>query len=221
MVLTVLFEDADLLAVDKPAGLLSVPGGPAGSPSALELLRSGGEAGLLPVHRLDRAASGVLLFARTPEAHRHLNRQFETRAVEKEYLALVHGLVGRDQGRVARPLRAFGSGRVGVDDRRGRRSLTEYAVLERLPAHTLLEVRPHTGRRHQIRVHLYSLGHPVVGDRRYGDPPAGEGAPRLMLHARSLTVRRPAGEAVSISAPTPAEFISVVEALRGAAGQAG
>ena len=116
------------------------------------------------------------------------------REVQKVYLALVNGLVKRREGRIGEPLREFGSGRMGVDKENGKASLTRYRVREHFQAHTLLSVLPLTGRRHQIRVHLYSIGHPIVGDRRYGDRAAQSAYPRLMLHARAITLPMPTGQ---------------------------
>jgi RluA family pseudouridine synthase len=180
----------------------------------LEQLASAYGGKLYVVHRLDKEVSGVILFARNADAHRQLNRQFEQRAVAKRYLALVHGVVEAPAMSINLPLREFGSGRMGVDLRRGKASATEVQVLRQLPGYTLLEVSPLTGRRHQIRVHLYGAGHPVVGDRRYGEPAVQQGFPRLMLHALALTVALPATGAVTIGAPVPPSFQALVDALR-------
>jgi RluA family pseudouridine synthase len=141
---------------------------------------------LYVVHRLDKETSGVILFARDAAAHRRLSALFETRQVGKAYLAWVLGSPAADQGSVDAPLREFGSGRVAVDPR-GKPSLTRWSVLRRAEGKSLLDVRPETGRRHQIRVHLYSVGHPVMGDDTYGSPRPVGGAPRLMLHAAELS----------------------------------
>jgi RluA family pseudouridine synthase len=165
---------------------------------------------LYVVHRIDRETSGVIVFARNAEAHRQLNRQFETRSVEKVYLALVHGVIADDQGEIDEPLRQFGSGRVAVDPERGKESLTEFRILHRLPAFTLVEARPHTGRRHQIRVHLYSIGHAVVGDPLYGDRTIQRSYHRLMLHAHRLSLRLPSSKGLTIEAPIPESFSRVL-----------
>lgn len=209
----VLYESDELLAVDKPEGVVSISdGGTGGLPELLRL--EGIYAGkLYPVHRLDRGASGVIVYAKNPEMHRHLNGEFDRRAVRKTYLALVHGVAG-NRGVINKPLREFGSGRMGVDETRGKPSSTEFKVERRLRGFTLVRVRPLTGRRHQIRVHLYSLGHPVVGDRRYGDRALQEGYPRLMLHALEIEFTLPSGEHLKIEAPVPASFTAVLEGLR-------
>ena len=168
-----------------------------------------GEA-LYIVHRIDKDTSGVILFARNAEAHRRLSRQFEKRLVRKVYLALTHGVIVDDEGVIDKPLCRFGSGRVGINPQHGRSSLTEYAVLRRFAAHTLVEAYPKTGRRHQIRVHLYSLGHPIVGDRLYGDRTIQRDYPRMMLHAYRLTVRLLNDEMLTVEAPPPESFERVL-----------
>jgi tRNA pseudouridine32 synthase/23S rRNA pseudouridine746 synthase len=207
----VLYEDEDILAVNKPEGLVAVPERRRVEQSLIEMLSTQRAEKLYIVHRIDRETSGVIVFARNAEAHRQLNRQFETRSVEKVYLALVHGIIRDDQGEIDKPLRQFGSGRVGVDDQRGKASVTEFRVLDRLPAFTLLEVRPRTGRRHQIRVHLYSIGHSVVGDPLYGEQAVQRSYPRLMLHARRLSLHLPSGQRLTLEAPIPESFSRVVQ----------
>ncbi|MBN1509704.1 MAG: RluA family pseudouridine synthase [Sedimentisphaerales bacterium] len=212
--LEVLYEDNDIVAVNKPEGLVAVPERRRQSPSLFERLCAERGERLYIVHRIDRETSGVVVFARNAEAHRRLNCQFETRSVEKVYLALVHGIIGDDRGEIDRPLRQFGSGRVGVDDQRGKSSVTELRVLERLKAFTLLDVRPHTGRRHQIRVHLYSIGHPVVGDPLYGEQIVQCSFPRLMLHAYELSLHLPSGKRLTVEAPVPESFSRIVQTAR-------
>jgi len=211
----ILYEDADIVAVNKPEGLVAVPERRRLESSLLEILCAERSEKLFIVHRIDKETSGVIVFARNAEAHRELNRQFENRSVEKMYLALVHGVVGDDRGEIDKPLRQFGSGRVAVDDQRGKASVTEFCVLERLEAFTLLDVRPHTGRRHQIRVHLYSLGHAIVGDPLYGDRTLQSAYPRLMLHARRLSLHLPSGRRLTLETPIPESFSRVLQAARG------
>jgi RluA family pseudouridine synthase len=205
MTLTVLHEDASLIAFDKPSGLASIRerGDEDGSLHALASARSGGK--LFIVHRLDKDTSGVILFAKDPAAHRRLNALFETRQVEKVYLAWVLGSPERDAGVVNAPLREFGSGRVGVDPA-GKPATTRWTVLRREEGKTLVEARPETGRRHQIRVHLYSLGHPVLGDKTYGQPRPVGGAPRLLLHAREISFPWEGPEPLRLRAELPADF---------------
>jgi tRNA pseudouridine32 synthase/23S rRNA pseudouridine746 synthase len=163
----VLFENDDLLAVNKPEGLAAIPEGDKGRDCLLSLLESAGTGRLYIVHRLDKEVSGVILFARNAAAHKHLNEQFRQRTVRKTYVALVHGVIAEARGIIDQPLRQFGSGRMGVDRQRGKPCLTEFQA-----AYTLVQAYPLTGRRHQLRVHFYSLGHPIVGDLRSGDKEA-------------------------------------------------
>ena len=206
----ILYEDNDIIVVNKPEGMAAIPDRRRAGDSFLDVLSAERGERLYVVHRLDRETSGVIVFARTAEAHRYLNRQFEGRTVRKVYLALTHGVVGEDRGVIDKPLRQFGSGRVAVDAAAGKSSLTEFHVRERLRAHTLVEARPRTGRRHQIRVHLYSLGHPIAGDPLYGDHAGQRAYPRLMLHAHTLTVHLPSGRPQSVEAPIPDSFRSIL-----------
>jgi tRNA pseudouridine32 synthase/23S rRNA pseudouridine746 synthase len=208
----VIYENGDVLAVDKPEGIVSIA--QAGQGGLPELLKDVFPGKLFPVHRLDRGASGVIVFAKSAEAHRRLNGQFDRREVRKAYLALVHGVVAVNRGTINAPIRQFGSGRMGVDSRRGKPSSTEWKLAERLPATTLLRVQPATGRRHQIRVHLYHIGHPIVGDLKYGDRTVQEGFPRLMLHALEIEFALASGERLTIEAPAPPSFEDVLRKLR-------
>jgi 23S rRNA pseudouridine1911/1915/1917 synthase len=197
--LPILFEGDGLLAIDKPPGMPSAPTreGAAGTAFTVLQAQRGGRP-LWLVHRLDAAASGVLLFATTRAAAAALSAAFHDQQVEKTYLALVDGAPAASAGVIDQPLvAARGYARV---DRRGKPSRTAWRVEERRGATTLLVVTPSSGRLHQIRAHLAAIGHPIVGDRRYG----GSAAPRLMLHARALGLRL-GGRRVEISAPwTPA-----------------
>jgi len=208
----VLLETDDFLAADKPEGVLSVS--QAGEGGLPELLRDRFPGKIYPVHRLDRGASGVIVFAKNAAAHRHLNGQFDRREVRKTYLALVEGVPLSNRGQINASLREFGSGRTAVDPKRGKPSSTEWKVAERFDGATLLRVSPSTGRRHQIRAHLYHIGHPILGDLRYGDRARQEGTPRLMLHALSLEFSLLAGERVTVEAPPPPSFEAVLAGLR-------
>jgi RluA family pseudouridine synthase len=212
MTVRILFENDDFLAADKPEGALSVS--QAGEGGLPELLRDRFPGKLYPVHRLDRGASGVIVLAKNAAAHRHLNGQFDRREVRKTYLALVDGVPSSNRGQINAPLREFGSGRTAVDPQRGKPSSTEWKVAERFDGATLLRVSPSTGRRHQIRAHLYHIGHPILGDLRYGDRARQEGTPRLMLHALSLEFSLLTGERVTVEAPPPPSFEEVLAALR-------
>jgi 23S rRNA pseudouridine1911/1915/1917 synthase len=164
------------------------------------------------VHRLDRYTSGVLLVARNDATHRALADQFSSRQVEKTYIALVHGKVKREAGRIDRPITRDPSHRTRMTARlgKGRAAWSEYQVVKRFERFTLLEVRIGTGRTHQIRVHLSGLGHPVAGDTLYGAPAKVEGLPpldRYFLHAHRIRFKLPAtGEEVTVVSPLPAEL---------------
>jgi RluA family pseudouridine synthase len=212
-VVSILFENADIVAVDKPEGLAAIPERRPQGPSLLELLSAQRDEKLYVVHRLDKETSGVIVFARHAEAHRRLNAQFEARTVRKVYLALAHGSLARADGEIDAPLRQFGSGRVAVDSKRGKVCATEYTVLERFASHTLVEVRPRTGRRHQIRVHLYHIGHPIVGDPLYGDKSIQTRYSRLMLHAHALTLPLGSGQELTVEAPVSESFRAVLEVI--------
>jgi 23S rRNA pseudouridine1911/1915/1917 synthase len=230
--LVVLYEDQDLLAVDKPPGLVvhPAPGWRSGTLVHALAHRLGGLADVgAPdrpgiVHRLDRDTSGVILVAKTAAAHRHLARQFRDRHVDKRYLAVVRGRVSAPSGVVDRPIgrHAHERKRMSVHSPRGRPAVTRWAVLERFSGATLLRVQPETGRTHQIRVHLAAIGHPIVGDpvygvRRRGGAAAGPLAafPRQALHAEEIRFRLPTGGApIAIVAPLPADLEQLVAALR-------
>lgn len=212
--LEILLKTAELYAVNKPEGMPTIPGGGRADETALSEAQAIAGGKLYVVHRLDKATSGVVVFARNPEAHRFLSQQFSLHTTRKIYLALVHGAIAEEQGEIREPLREFGSGRVGVDHRKGKVSLTRYEVAERLGAFTLVRAYPHTGRRHQLRAHFYSLGHPIAGDPRYGSLDDRGKFQRLMLHALAITFQAAPGDEVTIEARVPASFDQVVETIR-------
>ena len=189
-----IYRDERIVVVDKPAGLLSVPG--IGEDKQDCVARRVAEMcpGALIVHRLDRETSGVLVMALDAEAHRELSRQFERRLVLKRYVAIVSGSIERDEGEIALPMRkdmeARGP-RYVVDFVQGKHAMTQYRVRERLAGHTRVELSPITGRSHQLRVHLSAIGHPVLGDDIYARPEVAEMAERLLLHAESLMIIHP------------------------------
>jgi tRNA pseudouridine32 synthase/23S rRNA pseudouridine746 synthase len=209
----IIYEDADIFAVGKPSGLLTMPGrgAAASEKSALSILRIK-RGPLFVVHRLDRDASGLLLLARSADAHRYYSGLFETRDIEKKYLVAVDGLVAEKKGEINKPLVQGGSGRVSVAFN-GKASVTRYETLEHYKDATMLEVGILTGRRHQIRVHMYSAGHPVIGDRVYGDQERQRRWPRLMLHAYELKFINRAGKKTSLRLDPPKDFMSVLPFL--------
>lgn len=225
--LTVLYEDPDVAAIDKPAGMVVHAGAGIHAGTLVNALLHrfgalstvGGELRPGIVHRLDRFTSGVLLVARTDAAHRSLAAQFSGREIDKVYIALVHGAVKQEHGRIERPIARDPVRRVRMTSRlaSGREAWSEYRVLRRLAGFTLLEVRIGTGRTHQIRVHLSAIGHPVVGDRLYGAPAAVPGRPspgRFFLHAHRIRFRQPTdGREITVESPLPAALESWLAAL--------
>ncbi|KAF0124924.1 MAG: hypothetical protein FD189_2055 [Elusimicrobia bacterium] len=209
----ILYLDDELIIACKPAGMLTIPArGPLGeSRSLLELLRE--EHGdVFTVHRLDREVSGAAVFARSRKAHAALCGQFERREVLKLYLAAAHGRMEDDEGEIDKPVQEYGSGRMGVGFD-GKPSVTCYKVIGRLKTATLLEVDLKTGRRHQIRVHFYYIGHPLVGDPLYGDKLLQEKYPRLMLHSWRLGLVSPSGKKISVEAEPSPDFTGVLDCL--------
>jgi 23S rRNA pseudouridine1911/1915/1917 synthase len=219
--LRILYEDDDLVAVDKPAGMVVHAGAGVHSGTLVNALlhhfvslsRVGGDLRPGIVHRLDRFTSGVLLVAKTDAAHHALAAQFSGRQVEKVYIALVHGTIASDQGAIEKPIARDPVRRVRMTARleHGRSASTRFRVVRRWPAFTLLEVRIGTGRTHQIRVHLASLGHPVAGDRLYGAPALVPGMPQLgryFLHAHRIRFHQPSsGAEISLESPLPPELV--------------
>lgn len=218
--LAVLYEDDDLVAIDKPAGMVVHAGAGIHSGTLVNALvhrfaalsAIGGALRPGIVHRLDRFTSGVILVAKNDAAHQALAAQFSGRQIEKTYIALAHGSVKRETGRIERPIARDPLRRTRMTARlkEGRAAWTEYRVLRRFAKFTLLEVRIGTGRTHQIRVHLSSMGHPVAGDTVYGAPAKVEGQPplgRYFLHARRIRFRQPStGAEISVEAPLPEEL---------------
>jgi 23S rRNA pseudouridine1911/1915/1917 synthase len=210
--LEVLYEDAAVIAINKPAGMVVHSGAGRSSGTLVNALLHrfgtlsgvGGDVRPGIVHRLDQFTSGVILVARTDAAHRHLAQQFSSRKVEKIYLALVNGRVKSEHGRITTPIARDPVRRTRMTARlaSGRDALTDFKVLKRFAKSTLLEVRLGTGRTHQIRVHLSSIGHPVVGDKLYGAPPSPLG--RYFLHAHRITFSTAASDQpVTITASLP------------------
>ena len=225
--LRILYEDDDFVAIDKPAGMVVHAGAGVHSGTLVNALlyrfeslsALGGELRPGIVHRLDRYTSGVLLVAKNDAAHRALAAQFAGRTVEKTYLALVGGRVGMDSGRIEKPIARDPRRRTRMTARleRGRAAWSEYRVLRRFERFTFLEVRIGTGRTHQIRVHLSSIGHPVAGDRLYGAPASVEGLlplGRFFLHAHRIRFRHPfSGQPVEVESPLPPDLTSWMEGL--------
>lgn len=233
---TILYEDQDLLVINKPSGMVvnraeSVKGetvqdwiegkGITGITSTTSTTGTEFEKRSGVVHRLDKETSGVLLIAKTPEAFAELQRQFKAREVEKTYVALVHGRVEPKEGVIREPV-----GRLPWNRERfgvlagGREAETEYKTILKIlnEEFTLLELYPKTGRTHQIRVHLKSINHPVVGDPLYAGRKTArrdrEWCPRLFLHAKKIVFKHPvSSKMISVEAPLPGELREVLEKL--------
>lgn len=210
--LEVLYEDDDCVVVNKPVGILTHSKGVFNPEATVATWLSsritdmqGERAGI--VHRLDRATSGVMICAKTPEALSWLQKQFSQRKVKKTYRAVVQGVFKEPEAVIDMPIernpKKPQTFRVGSN---GKDAVTAYRVLESNGALSLVELKPTTGRTHQLRVHLEQLGHPIVGDVLYGGKPAG----RLFLHAYSLEITVPSRERKTFSVPMPAEFTEKV-----------
>jgi len=218
--LAILYEDDDLAAIDKPAGMVVHAGAGIYSGTLVNailhhfatLSKTGGDLRPGIVHRLDRFTSGVLLVAKNDTAHQYLAKQFSSREVEKVYLALVHGAVYPDHARIEKPIARDPVHRARMTTRlaTGRKAWSEYRVLERSARFSFLEVRIGTGRTHQIRVHLASIGYPVAGDRLYGAKAKAEAIPepaRFFLHAHRITIARPSdGQRITVVSPLPEDL---------------
>ena len=215
--LEVLFEDADLLVINKPAGMVVHPGAGNARHTLVNALLAhcrtlsgiGGKERPGIVHRLDKETSGCLVVAKNDATHQNLSRQFAERTVEKIYLALVagtmrkaHGIIDASIGRHRKHRQ-----RMTVSEDRGRTARTDYRVVKSQNGISLVECVLHSGRTHQIRVHLHHLGHPVLGDKVYGRKGARE-FPRQMLHAWKLGFNHPrTGKRLTFEAPVPADFV--------------
>ena len=201
----ILHEDRHILVVDKPAGLLSVPGKLEGRQDCLISRLQAERWDALLVHRLDCDTSGVMIFARTKQAQGFLGQEFEQRRAKKSYVARVKGTIPEDSGHVDLPLGADWPNRPRqmVDHENGRPAQTDWEVVDRGEAETRVRMFPLTGRSHQLRVHMLALGHPILGDQIYAPETLSTNA-RLMLHAETLGLHHPdTKEWISFAAPTP------------------
>lgn len=203
--LQILHDDHQVLLVDKPAGLLSVPGkGPELADCLLSRVQAAFPMALL-VHRLDRDTSGVMIFALTPHAQRHLGLQFENRQTKKTYIARVWGEMAEKTGTVDLPLIVDWPNRPKqmVDHENGKPAQTDWRVVRAKLGETRVKLMPRTGRSHQLRVHMLALGHPILGDPFYAEGPARD-YPRLMLHSETLQFRHPdGGQGMRVTAKCP------------------
>src|SRR5579871_556125 len=251
--LEILYEDDDLAIINKPAGMMVHSGAGATEDARnrgtlvnallhhfASLSAVGGEMRPGIVHRLDKETSGLIVVAKNDEAHRKLASQFASREVKKKYIALVHGWLKKDSGTISASISRDRVRRIRMTTRQpgGREAVSHYTVLRRLETpfgkFTLVEVKIDTGRTHQIRVHMASLGHPVVGDRLYGAPaemrpgrgkftsPDALSLPRNFLHSAELALTHPrTGKKVAMTSPLPPELAAFLETIeKEAAGDA-
>ncbi|MCF6217710.1 MAG: pseudouridine synthase [Gammaproteobacteria bacterium] len=206
--LDLIYQDDQLVVVNKPSGLLSVPGRGVDKQDCMIYRVQRCFADALTVHRLDMATSGILILARGKEAHRLLSHAFQTRCVEKQYTALIAGRPDAESGEINLPLICDWPNRPRqkVDHEAGKPSLTRYHSLsydETLEA-TRVALSPVTGRSHQLRVHMLSLGHPILGDSLYAPPDIKMKVPRLQLHANELVIQHPTSrERLRLSSEPP------------------
>ena len=210
----IIHQDDHILVVDKPARLPVLPDGwEKDAPYLLKILEAD-HGQLWVVHRLDKTTSGVIVFARDAETHRDLNLQFENREAEKIYHALLQGNPKWNEKTAKHPLRinVGHKHRTAVDDKNGKPAETRFKVIKRYQESALVEARPMTGRTHQIRVHAYALGHPLMGDMLYGTEETNVIA-RPALHAHSLTIHVN-GENRMFNAPYPDDFRMALERLK-------
>lgn len=230
-----LYEDDSVLVANKPAGTLSIPDRFGTSKGSLQSLLTEAYGKVWTVHRLDRETSGVIIFAKTEEAHKHLNDQFEGRTVDKIYLALADGKIYHDEGEMDKSIAPHPSiaGKM-MTSAKGKTALTLYRVVERFRAFTLAEANIKTGRTHQVRVHFQSIGHPLAIDPLYGKRAAlalseiklrnfrlgkfEEEQPlmsRVTLHALRLSFDHPdTGERMTVEAPLHKDFQALLKQLR-------
>jgi tRNA pseudouridine32 synthase/23S rRNA pseudouridine746 synthase len=210
----ILHRDEQIIVFDKPARMLSVPGIGETKRDSLATRAAAALPGARIVHRLDYDTSGVIVLALHADAHRELSRQFHDREVVKEYIAVVAGLVQAESGRIDLPMRKdmdpLRAPRQVIDAVEGREAVTDWWVAARhaeepgRPPRTRLRLRPLTGRSHQLRLHLKSIGHPILGDDLYAPQAVQEMSNRLMLHALSLAITHPVtGMRMTFEAPVP------------------
>lgn len=208
----VLHVDGHILVLNKPVGLLSVPGIGPEKRDCLALRAAAAYPGARIVHRLDRDTSGVILLARDADSHRELSRQFHDREVRKSYIAIVAGLLDQDSGVIDLPMRKdlnpANAPRQVIDHAEGRPAVTHWWVQERINddhgGRTRVLMKPITGRSHQLRLHMKHIGHPIVGDDLYAPTAIVAMSPRLQLHAQSLTITHPhSGNEMTFEASCP------------------
>lgn len=204
--LSIIFQDDDLLVLDKQSGLLTVPGKTEDLADCLEVRAQSQFEGARIVHRLDKDTSGVIVLGLNAPVHAALGMQFEKRQTKKEYIARVWGHVSGDAGRVDKPLGSDWPNRPKqrVDYEKGKNAVTDWEVVEREEIATRVLLKPVTGRTHQLRVHMFDMGHVILGDNLYANDEIFGAANRLQLHAERLWITHPTtGEEMLFHAPCP------------------
>ncbi|HMH20745.1 MAG TPA: RluA family pseudouridine synthase [Puia sp.] len=229
----IIFENEDFVAINKPAGLLSIPDREGKEPSLKSWLKEK-YGSIFTVHRLDRDTSGMIVFAKNETSHKYLSMAFEERTMEKIYAGIVQGSLAQQQGSIDAPLMEHPAKKgFMIVNKKGKASLTDYEVKEDLGLYSLVQFRLHTGRTHQIRVHMASLGHPIVCDELYGDArpvlissfkksfklsrSEEEERPilqRLALHSQLLHFKDEKGEYHTLEAPLPKDIRALLQQLR-------
>ncbi|MDH5393267.1 MAG: RluA family pseudouridine synthase [Gammaproteobacteria bacterium] len=203
----ILYQDNDFIILNKPANLLSVPGRGPDKQDCLSARVQLQFAGALIVHRLDYDTSGIMLMALNKPAQSQISRLFQAREIDKTYIAIVNQHPSEDGGSVDLPMRCDYERRPLqiIDHEQGKSALTHWKILHRYPnATSRVELKPHTGRSHQLRLHMLSLGHPILGDNLYGTTETHAMSPRLLLHASELCFKHPASaQTIAIHSPSP------------------
>jgi len=204
----ILYEDNDIVIVNKPSGLLSVPGKRDEHKTCVLSYLHLTHPDALIVHRLDMDTSGILLLARNKLAHRSLSIQFQERQIDKVYYALCSGIIEQQRGYINLPMRCDWERRPRqiIDFIAGRHAQTQWRVIQQFDDHFAVALYPKTGRSHQLRLHMKSIGHPILGDNFYSDKKSFNMSSRLMLHAGEISFHHPATETI-ITFSCPAKFI--------------
>lgn len=227
MFIPIVYEDEDILVINKPANFLTHPKSKKDESESVagwliekySNIKNVGEDPLRPgiVHRLDKNTSGLLILAKTQSAFLYLKKLFQERKIEKKYISMVHGSLKEKNGIIKSPIGKIGAKQTtriyGKKELKIKEAITEYRVLKKLGDYSLLEVSPKTGRTHQIRIHLNSIGHPVVGDNLYGKKKDEFNLNRLFLHAIYLKFISPSGRAIVLETELPEELSKIISGL--------